>query len=159
MQAVSILALRISIALLVLLWGIDKIVDPAHAIQVSDAFYFGILSAELLMPVLGIAQVSVAVLAMVGLFRRFVDPVILLINLGSLLSIWRSILDPWGWVLEGTNVLFFPSLIVVAGCLVLITFRDHETLVLDARGRTGSEYSGPSGGKPVRDGPMVGPSR
>jgi len=133
MKALSLLLLRISIALLVLIWGIDKIVATEHAIQVSDGFYFGLLSIPALMPLLGAAQVAVSGLALVGLFRRFVDPVILLINLGSLLAVWRSIVDPWGWVLEGTNALFFPSLIVAAGCLVLISFRDQESLVLDRK--------------------------
>jgi putative oxidoreductase len=132
-KAFSILSLRVSIALLVLIWGIDKIVDPEHAIRVSDNFYFGLLSVSSLMPLLGGAQVVVALLALVGLFRRWVDPVILLINLGSLLGVWKSIVDPWGWYLEGTNALFFPSLIIAAGCLVLIAFRDEETRVLDRR--------------------------
>jgi len=134
-KSVSLLALRVSIALLVVWWGVDKLVDPEHAIRVSDGFYFGLLSFEWLMPLLGVAQVGVALLAMVGLFRRWVDPVILLINVGSMLAVWRSIVDPWGWVLEGTNALFFPSLIVTAGCLVLIAFQDQETLVLDRRVR------------------------
>jgi putative oxidoreductase len=137
MKAFSLLFLRVSIALLVLIWGLDKIVDPAHAIRVSDNFYFGLLSVAWLMPVLGAAQVVVALLALVGLCRRFVDPLILLINLGSLLGVWRSIVDPWGWFLEGTNALFFPSLIVAAGCLVIIAFRDQETLVLDRRRGSG----------------------
>jgi putative oxidoreductase len=133
MRPLALLFLRVSIGLLVLLWGIDKIVDPEHAIRVSDNFYLGLLSLPSLLPLLGIGQVAVALLAMAGLFRRFVDPMILLINLGSLLGVWRSIVDPWGWVLEGTNVLFFPSLIVVAGCLVLIAFQDEERFVLDRR--------------------------
>jgi putative oxidoreductase len=133
LQSVSLLLLRAGIALLVLIWGLDKIISPEHAVGVSDSFYFGLLSFPSLMPILGGIQVVIALLALVGLFRRFVDPVILLINLGSLLSVWRSILDPWGWVLEGTNALFFPSLTVAAGCLVIIAFREHETLVLDRR--------------------------
>lgn len=143
MKSWSLLALRITIALLVLLWGIDKIVDPAHAIRVSDTFYRGLLSQGALMPVLGILQVGLALLAMVGLFRRIVDPLMLLVNLGSMLGVWRSVVDPWGWVLEGTNVLFFPSVIVVAGCLVLIAFRDQESLALDLR-RRGSAPTTPA---------------
>lgn len=133
MKSIALLALRVSIALLVILWGIDKLVQPEHAVAVSDTFYFGLLSQAWLIPVLGIAQIAVGGLALVGLFRKFVDPIILLINLGSLLGVWRSIVDPWGWVLEGTNVLFFPSLIVLAGCLVLNAFRGQESLVLDRR--------------------------
>jgi putative oxidoreductase len=139
MKSSSILFLRVSIALLVLIWGLDKLVDPEHSLRVSDTFYKGLLSFPSLMPILGAAQVGVALLAMAGLFRPIVDPVILLINLGSLLGVWRSIVDPWGWVLEGTNALFFPSLIVLAGCMVLIAFRDEETLVLDRRLGRGAE--------------------
>jgi putative oxidoreductase len=133
MKNVSLLALRISIALLVLLWGVGKIVDSEHAIAISDNFYLGLLSLPSLMPILGVAQVGVSVLAMVGLLRTVVDPLMLLINLGSMIGVWRSIVDPWGWFLDGTNVLFFPSLIVAAGCLVLIAFRDQEVLVLDRK--------------------------
>jgi putative oxidoreductase len=107
--------------------------DPAHALRVSDNFYRGLLSHGALMPVLGTLQIVLALLAMVGLFRRLVDPLMLLVNLGSMIGVWRSVVDPWGWFLEGTNVLFFPSVIVVAGCLVLIAFRDEEPLALDRR--------------------------
>lgn len=133
MKAFALLALRVSIALLVLLWGLDKIVDPEHALQVSDNFYLGLLSLPALMAWFGAAQVAVALLAMLGLFRRWVDPIILVINLGSLAGVWRSILDPWGWFMEGTNVLFFPSLIIAAGCLVIIAFQDQDRWVLDRR--------------------------
>ena len=133
MQAFSLLALRVSIALLVLIWGIDKIVDPGHAVAVSDTFYFSVLSLPSLLPILGGLQVLVALLAMVGLFRQWIDPLILLINLGSLLGVWRSIIDPWGWWMDGTNALFFPSLTVAAGCLLLIVFRGQESWVLDRR--------------------------
>jgi putative oxidoreductase len=137
MKAYSLLGLRISIALLVLLWGVDKIVDTEHALRVSDTFYSGALSFPGLMPILGALQVGVAALAVVGLFRTIVDPVILVINLGSMLGVWRSIVDPWGWFLEGTNVLFFPSLIVAAGCVVLIAFQDEEVFVMDRRRSAG----------------------
>jgi putative oxidoreductase len=144
MKAFSLFVLRASVALLVLLWGIDKLVDPEHAIRVSDTFYRGLLSHPGLVPVLGTAQIAVSLLALVGLFRRFVDPVILLINLGSMLGVWRSIVDPWGWVLDGTNVLFFPSLIVSAACVAIIAFHDQERLVLDRRRVEGGSPVSPS---------------
>ncbi len=136
MKAPTLLFLRISVALLVLIWGLDKIVNPAHSLAVSDRFYLGLLSFESLLPVLGVAQILLAIMAGAGWKRKWVDPAIALINLGSLLGVWRSIIDPWGWVLEGTNALFFPSLIVFAACLVLIAFRDEERWALDEFRRT-----------------------
>lgn len=131
MKARTLLFLRVSVALLVLIWGINKIVNVEGAIGVSDRYYFGLLSASGLVPILGLAQCTVAVLALIGLWRTVVDPIIALINLGSLVGVARSIIDPWGWYLEGTNVLFFPSLSVFAACLLLIALRSEETLVLD----------------------------
>lgn len=133
MKTATLLFLRVSVALLVLIWGIDKIVNVDHAIRVSNTFYFGLLSAPGLVPILGVAQCIVAILGLIGLYRSIVDPIIALINLGSLIGVRMSIIDPWGWFIEGTNTLFFPSLTVFAACLLLIAFRSDESLVLDRR--------------------------
>lgn len=145
MKAATLLFLRVSVALLVLIWGIDKIVNVEHAVGVSDRFYFGILSSRTLLPILGVAQCAVGVLALIGLYRSIVDPVIALINLGTLLAVHASIIDPWGWFLEGTNSLFFPSLTVFAACLLLIAFRSEEIWAVDLRRR-------PSGGSAAAGG-------
>lgn len=42
-------------------------------------------------------------------------------------------MDPWGWWLGGANVLFYPSLVVFAGSLVLWAFRDEDRLVVGGR--------------------------
>ena len=133
MRSVTLLFLRVSVALLVLIWGVDKIVDVDHAIAVSDRFYLGLFSFQGLVPILGVAQCAIALLGLVGLYRSIVDPLMTLINFGTLLAVRSSIIDPWGWFLEGTNNLFFPSLTVFAACLVLLAFRKEETLVLDRR--------------------------
>jgi hypothetical protein len=58
--------------------------------------------------------------------------------------VWRSIVDPWGWYLEGANVLFFPSLIIFAAALVLAAHRAEDALSVDARrGNRRSPYSSP----------------
>lgn len=38
----------------------------------------------------------------------------------TLAGVWRSIVDPWGWYLTGTNALFYPSVVIFAGVLVLL---------------------------------------
>ncbi len=139
MRAYSLLFLRFSIALLVFHWGLDKILDPGHTLAVSDRFYMGLLSFPALIPILGVMQVGVALAAMVGFARRLVDPVILLLTLGTALGVWKSILDPWGLVFEGTNALFFPSLIVVAACVLLLAFRSDERYVFDRIREEGKE--------------------
>jgi hypothetical protein len=121
---------RASVGLLIVLWGIDKIVIR-RIDTVSDAFYGGLLTMPSLMRTFGVAQALVGRLFMVGLLRRVVDPVVLLLNTASMLGVWRWIVDPWGCHLQNTNVLFSPSLMNFAASTLVLVRRDEETLVLD----------------------------
>lgn len=116
-------------------WGLDKIVNTAHGTKVAEIFYFGLLSGPVAITVLGYLQVALGGLTILGLLRRITYTVVLLITAVTALAVWKSIIDPWGWYLEGTNALFFPSLIVAAGAWVMMAFRDEDTLSLDHKRR------------------------
>jgi len=60
-----------------------------------------------------------------------VYPALLAVTGLTLVGVWRSVVDPWGWYLDGTNALFFPSLIVFAGALVVSAFRAADALAVD----------------------------
>lgn len=77
---------------------------------------------------------AVAAAYIVGFKRGITDRIVTLINTGSMIGAWKSIVDPFGHVLEGTNALFFPSLTIFAGCLVLIALHDQEEIVVDRGG-------------------------
>lgn len=131
MIAKSLLLLRISIGVLMVLWGIDKLVNVEHGIAVSEGFYGGLFSAPVLLRAFGVLQILLGFGVIVGLRRTLLYPALLVITGVSVLAVWRSIVDPWGWVLEGSNVLFYPSLIIFAGSLVLWAFREEDVLALD----------------------------
>lgn len=133
LQPFALVALRTSLGLLMLVWGADKFADPEHGVGVAQHFYFGLLSARALMPVLGVLQLALGLLVVVGLARRLAYPALTAVAGVTLVGVWRSVLDPWGWVLDGTNALFFPSLIVFAGTLVLLAFVRDDQLALDRR--------------------------
>jgi len=133
MKQNTLLFLRASVGLLVLLWGIDKVVDVDHALRVSDRFYLGLFSSALLLQVWGVFQSIVGALTIGGLYRRWIYPLVIAINGVSMLGVWRSVVDPWGWVLEGTNVLFFPSLITFAATVLLWAFQEEDGIALDRR--------------------------
>lgn len=126
----ALLLLRISIGALMLVWGADKFANPEHGVKVAERFYFGVLSASSAMPVLGAIQVVLGGLVVVGAFRRYAYPLVAATTGVTLLGVWRSIVDPWGWYLEGTNALFFPSLTIFAAVLVLMSLRDADRLAL-----------------------------
>ena len=130
-HSLPLIPLHMAVGLLFVIWGLDKLVNPEHAIAVSDTFYFGLLSAPALQPILGILETALGLAVILGVARRYAYPVGVLVTGVTLLCVWKSILDPWGWYLgEGANVFFFPSLIVFAGALVLAAFRDQDTMCL-----------------------------
>ncbi len=133
MKAFSILFLRVSMGWLQMLWGIDKLVNVEHAVKVSEAFYMGLGANATLQAAFGALQVLLGLLLIAGLFRKVVYPVQTLIAAATALGVWKSIVDPWGWFLEGSNVLFYPSLIVLAAALVLQAFQDDDSLSLDSK--------------------------
>ncbi len=133
MREKSLLFLRVSLGLLLVIWGLDKLVNVKHGLEVSEAFYFGAFSVPALLQAFGVVQIVAGLLVVLGLARRFVYPFLLAVAGVTALGVWKSIVDPWGWVLEGTTVLFYPSLIILAGSLVLWAFREEDTLSLDRR--------------------------
>lgn len=132
-KAWSLFLLRVSLGGLLLVWGVNKVVNVDHSLAISDNYYAGILSSGTLIPLAGIGQIMIGLLISIGLARRWVYPLQLLINGVSLLAVSASVVDPWGWFLEGTNALFYPSLIIFAGSLVVMAFREEDRLAVDAR--------------------------
>jgi uncharacterized membrane protein YphA (DoxX/SURF4 family) len=136
MKPTSLLLLRVSLGLLMLIWGVDKLVNVKHGLEVSRYFYFGAFDSAALLKGFGVAQMALGALILLGAGRRFAYPALLAVTGVTLLGVWRSVVDPWGWYLEGANVLFYPSLIIFAASLVLWAFRDEDDrLVVGGRRR------------------------
>jgi uncharacterized membrane protein YphA (DoxX/SURF4 family) len=133
MKANTLLLLRVSLGLLMLIWGVDKVVNVRHGLTVSEHFYLGAFSSAALLQAFGVVQIALGALVLLGLGRRLAYPLLLMITGTTLLGVWKSVIDPWGWYLKGANVLFYPSLIIFAGSLVLWAFRDEDQLALDRR--------------------------
>lgn len=133
MKAWSLLLTRITVGWLLVLWGLDKLVNVDHSVRVAETFYFGIGSQVLVLSIFGVLEVLLGLMVVVGVMRRFVYPVMTFVLGVTAIGVWKSILDPWGWVLEGTQVLFYPSSIIFAAALVLWGFMDEDAMSLDAK--------------------------
>jgi len=131
MQQISLLLLRISLGWLLVIWGADKVFNVEHGMAVANKFYFGFLAVESAMQVAGTLQMLVGLAVVLGFARRWVYPLQVLLNSASLLVVFKSVVDPWGWVFSGTNALFYPSLIIFAASLLLIAFRAEDRWVLE----------------------------
>ena len=135
MQRNALLFLRISLGGLMVLWGIDKLINVSHGVTVAEKFYGGLSVSTTVMQAFGVVQVLLGALIIVGLLRRVTYPMLLLVTATTLLAVWKSIIDPFKLVMQGGNLIFYPSLIIFAGALVLLAFREQDDIALDARRR------------------------
>jgi uncharacterized membrane protein YphA (DoxX/SURF4 family) len=129
----ALAALRVALGLFVAVWGVDKLVHPAHGAKVATSFYGGMLSAESLMPVLGVLECALGLLVVLGLWRRLAYPALALVMGATLLGVWRSVLDPLALWMSGGNPVFFSSLPLFCAVLVVWALRTQDALTLDAR--------------------------
>ncbi|SDN77503.1 DoxX family protein [Vreelandella arcis] len=132
MKALTLLFLRISLSGLMLFWGANKLLNTEGSAAISEKYYLSFMSAEALLYLFGAVQIVIGLLVLVGLMRRWVLPLQVAINGASLVAVFPSIIDPLGWYLEGTNLLFYPSLIIFAASLLLIAFQREDRWALDA---------------------------
>jgi uncharacterized membrane protein YphA (DoxX/SURF4 family) len=135
-KAASLMFLRVSTGLLLVIWGLIKLGSPDVGVGISEKYYGGAVSVAALQMPWGALQILVGLLVCAGLFRRIVYPVQAVMLCIGALAIWRYLLDPLGLYLldaESRQVLFFPSLAVAAATLVLLAFRDDDTLSLDMK--------------------------
>jgi hypothetical protein len=116
--------MRISIALVLLMWTIDKFVNPAHAIGVYDKFYFIPASlAESIMFGVAVAEMVLIALFVAGRFKNITYLVVLLIHAVSTITPIGVYLDPF----KGAGLLFFAAWPMLAACYTLYVFRADDT--------------------------------
>jgi hypothetical protein len=120
----SLLVMRLTMALFLLPWVVDKFVNPGHAVAVFEGFYgLSGLGAPIVLAI-GIAQVLVLALFTLGIARTWSYGLVLLMHAGSTLSSWKQYLDPY----TGANLLFFAAWPALGACIALFLLREHDTL-------------------------------
>lgn len=132
MKRWGLFALRVATGWLLVIWGLDKLVNVEHGVRVADTYYLGIGSHVAFLQVLGVLQILLGLLVVVGLWRKLTYPVAFAVLGVTAVAVWESVLDPWGWWLEGANALFYPSVIIAAGAAVLWGTQAEDELTLDA---------------------------
>lgn len=113
--------LRIGMGVFLLAWGVDKLVALEGSQRIFSGMYHMPANATLVQ-LAGIAEIVVALLLMIGLFRRPVVWIVLALNAVSTVASWRQILDPWGvlGIGPGGTHLFLASIVIMAVSIVLV---------------------------------------
>ncbi|MDT0497392.1 hypothetical protein RM530_08440 [Algiphilus sp. W345] len=76
----SLLLLRLSVFLVMLMWTLDKFVNPAHAAKVFESFYFIDGLGVGLMRVIGAIELLVIVAFVAGLAKRWTYGFVLVVQ-------------------------------------------------------------------------------
>jgi len=121
--ATSLLMLRLSVFLVMLIWTIDKFVNPVHAARVYEHFYFIPDLGETTFIVIGIAELLLLFAFVVGWQKRWTYGAVLALHAVSTLSSYQQYLAPF----ERTNLLFFAAWPMLAACFALYYLRDLDT--------------------------------
>ncbi len=126
--ALSLLLLRLGVFIVMVMWTLDKFINPGHADKVFANFYGleGLSSG--IFTVLASLQLLVVLAFVAGALRRYSYGLILLMHGISTLSSWRQYLDPFD------HLLFFAAWPMLAACIALYLLRDYDSLLsIDGR--------------------------
>jgi len=115
--------LRISVALVLVMWTVDKILNPAHAAGVFEKFYFLGGMGGTIMLVIAIAELVLIALFLIGRFKNITYLIVLIIHAVSTLTPFAMYLNPF----EGPALLFFAAWPMLAACYTLYVLRDEDT--------------------------------
>ncbi len=122
--------LRLSVFLVMLMWTMDKFLDPRHSAQVYTYFYGlgGLGNGGFY--ALGAGELLLLLAFLVGYQKRFTYGAVLPLHAISTLVAFRQYLAPL------SNLLFFAAWPMLAACFALYTLRDLDTLgVIGSRKR------------------------
>lgn len=120
--AISLLILRVALAVFLLLFGIDKLVATETAMEVFAHFYGLSISAPVAY-VAGILEILLSLAMLAGLWKTITYGLGLLLHAISTLATYEQLLSPFG-----ENHLFIAGIPVLAAFVALFLLRRHDTL-------------------------------
>jgi hypothetical protein len=124
---IALLALRLSVFLVMLVWTLDKFLAPEHAASVFGRFYFMEGLGTAVMYVIGAVELVIVIGFVLGLAKRFTYGAVLLFHAMSTLASFSKYLNP----AEGR--LYFAAWPMLAACFALYLLRDSDTMFTVSR--------------------------
>lgn len=132
-----LLLLRLSIFLVMLMWVIDKFVNPSHASGVFQAFYGVEGIGSTLVYVLGVIQLLIVIGFVIGFKKTITYGAVLLMHAASTLIAFPQYLDPF----TSPNLLFFAAWPMLAACFAVFYLRDLDNVWTVDNSRRGLDTS------------------
>lgn len=118
----ALLSLRLGVFLVMLMWTLDKFVNPEHAAGVFASFYGLDGLGTAIVMVIGVLELLLILAFVAGLYKRWTYGAVLVLHGLSTLSSWQMYLG-------FENLLFFAAWPMLAACYALFILRDEDTLL------------------------------
>ncbi len=118
----ALLFLRIGIFIVMLMWALDKLVNPTHAANVFKKYYLIGGFGQGVFYAIGIIELALIIVFVAGFMKRWTYGAVLVLHGVSTLAAFGNYLNPWA------NLLFFAAWPMLAACFALYYLRDADTL-------------------------------
>lgn len=119
---VTLFSLRTTVFLVMLVWTLDKFLNPEHAGAVFENFYFLSGVGPGLLMAIGLVELVIIVLFLAGIAKTWTYGAVLVFHAVSTLSSWKMYLG-------FDHLLFFAAWPMLAACFTLFYLRDQDTLL------------------------------
>ncbi|GGB75572.1 hypothetical protein K8B83_18300 [Shewanella inventionis] len=117
----SLLSLRLGVFIVMLVWTLDKFVNPGHSIKIFEKFYGIGGVSEVAAYIMGGLQLLLVITFVLGIKKRITYGVIFLMHGASTLSAFNQYFDAFN------NLLFFAAWPMWAACFALYLLREQDT--------------------------------
>ena len=120
--AISLLLLRLSLGLVMMVWAFDKILNPSHGAAVLESFYGLATVGQSLIPMIGVAQALLVLAFVAGVAKTWTYGAVLFMHAVTTLVSWSAYLQPL------KNILFFSAWPMLAGLIALFLLRQEDRM-------------------------------
>ena len=126
----SLFLIRISVAVFMLIWAVDKIVNVKHAQGVLSTFYGLKDASPQVLAGVGFVQVLILLAFAAGAFKPWTYGAVFLMHGASTIAGWSRMIPPYG---PQASMTFWAAVPVLAAILALILLRDRDRMLAVGR--------------------------
>jgi uncharacterized membrane protein YkgB len=123
--SLSLLLLRLGVFIVMIMWTLDKFINPEHTSQVFQTFYLAPAFGPAVSSIIGVIELVIVIGFLIGALKTFTYGAILILHLISTLASFKGYLAPY----QGPHLLFFAAWPMLAACIALFLLRDDDTML------------------------------
>jgi len=120
----ALFILRITVALVFIMWTGDKFINPVHAQAIYAGFFFMPGLGKAIFLGIGIFEAIILVFFIIGRFKAVTYLIILALHTVSTVAPYNIYLNAYD---SDFNLLFFTAFPMWAACFALYTLREYDT--------------------------------